>query len=407
MTHQNQDTSILNVLQEATSEGDDGFRFLLQHMIQRILEEEITGFLNAEAYERTDSRKGYRNGYKPRTLKTRVGRIELMIPKDREGRFQTELFDKYQRSEKALSLAIMEMYVQGVSTRKVKKITEELCGLEISKSQVSNLTKNLDEEIEIWRNRSLKKKYPYLVIDARYEDIRRVGHVTSQGVLLVVGIDEDGRREHLGVWCADTENEQSWSSVFKELKERGLKGVKYIVSDGHKGLVKAIKWQFQGAIWQRCQVHFIRNVLILAPGKDRKKILTYLKEIIESRSIESARKRLRETVDELGASHPKVAEILDTHGEEILAVFALPQHHRKRMRSTNMLERYHEEIKRRTRVVRIFPNERSCIRLVTALAMETNEEWIERLYLTMDEDKLTSNITIDPKTEYMVPLRVP
>ena len=334
MTHQNQDTSMLNVMQEAISEGDDGFRFLLQHIIQSILEEEITGFLNAEVYERTDSRKGYRNGYKPRTLKTRVGRIDLMIPKDREGRFQTELFDKYQRSEKALSLAIMEMYVQGVSTRKVKKITEELCGLDISKSQVSNLTKNFDEEIEIWRNRPLKKEYPYLVIDARYEDVRIGGHVISQGVLLVVGIDEDGHREHLGVWCADTENEQSWSDVFRELKERGLRGVKYIVSDNHKGLVKAIKRQFQGVIWQRCQVHFIRNVLILAPRKDRKKILAYLKEIIESRNLESARKRLHEAVDELGTSHPKVAEMLDTHGEEMLAVFVLPQHHRKRMRST-------------------------------------------------------------------------
>ncbi|GAI58191.1 unnamed protein product, partial [marine sediment metagenome] len=203
----------------------------------RVLEEEITAYLEAGTYECTDKRNGYRNGYKPRTLKTRVGRLELMVPKDREGRFQTELFERYQRNEKALTLAIMEMYIQGVSTRKVKKITEELCGLEISRSQVSHLSKGLDEEIALWRSRPLKKAYPYLVVDARYEHIRSGFHVTSQGILLVVGISEDGHRELLGVWHADSENEQSWTDVFRELKERGLKGVEYVVSDDHSGLV--------------------------------------------------------------------------------------------------------------------------------------------------------------------------
>jgi len=210
MTHQEQNKEGLNILQEAISEGDDAIRLLLQHIIQHVLEEEITAYLEAGTYERTDKRNGYRNGYKPRTFKTRVGRIELMVPKDREGRFQTELFEKYQRircvaaccdgatarraqrDEKALTLAIMEMYVQGVSTRKVKKITEELCVLDISRSQVSNLAKGLDEEIGVWRNRSLERKYSYLVVDARYEDIRSGLHVTSQGVLLVVVISDDG-----------------------------------------------------------------------------------------------------------------------------------------------------------------------------------------------------------------------
>lgn len=395
MTHQNQNKSGLNILQEAISEGEDAVQLLLKHTLQRVLEEEMTAFLNAETYERTDNRKGYRNGYKPRTLKTRVGRIELMVPKDREGRFQTELFDKYQRNEKALTLAIMEMYVQGVSTRKVKKITEELCGLDISRSQVSNLAKGLDEEIEVWQNRSLERKYPYLVVDARYEDIRSGLHVTSQGVLLVIGISDDGYRELLGVWNADSENEQSWSQVFRELKERGLKGVKYIVSDDHSGLVKAAKRQFQGVVWQRCQTHFIRNVLSLVARKDRKEILTYLHEITGSRSIESARERIRETVDALEKSHSKVAEFLDTYGEEILGVYALPDTHRKRMRSTNMLERYNQEIKRRTRVVRIFPNEQSCIRLVSALAIETNEEWMARRYLKMNREEVLTQSTTD------------
>jgi len=395
MTHRKQDIELIEILQASCADGDDPLRALLTHTIQRVLEEEIAAFLKAGTYERTDKRKGYRNGYKPRTLKTRVGRIELMVPKDREGRFQTELFEKYQRNEKALTLAIMEMYVQGVSTRKVKKITEELCGLDISRSQVSNLAKGLDEEIAIWRARPLKKNYLYLVVDARYEDIRSGLHVTSQGVLLVVGISDDGYRELLGVWNADSENEQSWSQVFRELKKRGLKGIEYIVSDDHSGLVKAAKCQFQGVVWQRCQTHFIRNVLSLVSKKDRKKIASYLKEITGSSNLESARKRIRETVNVLETSYPKVAEFLDTYGEEILGVYALPDTHRKRMRSTNMLERYNQEIKRRTRVVRIFPNEQSCIRLVSALAIETNEEWMERRYLDMSFDDVGTIITTD------------
>jgi len=395
MTHRKQDIELIEILQASCADGDDPLRALLTHTIQRVLEEEIAAFLKAGTYERTDKRKGYRNGYKPRTLKTWVGRIELMVPKDREGRFQTELFEKYQRNEKALTLAIMEMYVQGVSTRKVKKITEELCGLDISRSQVSNLAKGLDEEIAIWRARPLKKNYLYLVVDARYEDIRSGLHVTSQGVLLVVGISDDGYRELLGVWNADSENEQSWSQVFRELKKRGLKGIEYIVSDDHSGLVKAAKCQFQGVVWQRCQTHFIRNVLSLVSKKDRKKIASYLKEITGSSNLESARKRIRETVNVLETSYPKVAEFLDTYGEEILGVYALPDTHRKRMRSTNMLERYNQEIKRRTRVVRIFPNEQSCIRLVSALAIETNEEWMERRYLDMSFDDVGTIITTD------------
>lgn len=395
MTHHKQNKTGLAILQGAISEGDDAIRLLLQHTIQRVLEEEITSYLEAGTYERTDKRNGYRNGYKPRTLKTRVGRLELMVPKDREGRFQTELFERYQRTEKALTLAIMEMYIQGVSTRKVKKITEELCGLEISRSQVSHLSKGLDEEIALWRSRPLKKAYPYLVVDARYEHIRSGFHVTSQGILLVVGISEDGHRELLGVWHADSENEQSWTDVFRELKERGLKGVEYVVSDDHSGLVKAVKRQFQGVIWQRCQVHFSRNVASLVARKDRKEILAYLHEITGSSSIELARKRIRETVDALETSHPKVAEFLDTYGEEILGVYALPEAHWKRMRSTNMLERYNQEIKRRTRVVRIFPNDQSCIRLVAALAIETNEEWMARRYLKMSREEVSTKSTTD------------
>jgi len=320
---------------------------------------------------------------------TRVGRLELMVSKDREGRFQTELFEKYQRSEKALLAAIAEMYVMGVSTWKVKKITEELCGLEISRSQVSGLVKQLDEEVRGWRMRPLQSRYPYLVVDARYEKIRRDGAVIPQGVLIMVGVDDEGFREVPGVWCADLESEAMWSQVFRELKERGLAGVSYVVSDDHEGLTNAITQYFQGVIRQRCQVHFIRNILGMVSKKDRGTIASYLKEITGAQTLESARKRLHEAVEVLESSHPAVAEHLDTCGEEMLAVHALPEHHRKRMRSTNMLERLNEEIKRRTRVIRIFPNEASCIRLMSALAMETNEEWMARKYLEMNAVEMT------------------
>lgn len=382
-----EDSTLVDMLQVSFDTGDDPIRAFLQHIIQEVLEEEMTAFLKAEPYDRTEERNGYRNGYKPRVLKTRVGRLELMVPKDREGRFQTELFEKYQRSEKALVLAITEMYVQGVSTRKVKKITEELCGLEISKSQVSALAQGLDAEISVWRKRPIEKQYYYLVVDALYEKVRHAGSVVPRGVLTVTGIDEEGYREVLGVWCADTESEASWSQVFRELKERGLVGVKYVVSDNHCGLVDAIHRRFQGAQWQRCQVHFIRNVLGMMQKHDRAQALALLREITGASSLESARARLHEAVDTLAESHSKVADMLDQQGEEILAVYSLPDHHRKRMRTTNMIERLNEEFRRRTRVIRVFPNEASCIRMFSALAMEINEEWMERKYLDMTRNQ--------------------
>lgn len=388
-----EDTSVLGILQESSINGEDPLQGLLRHTIQQVLEEELTAFLNAEPYVRTKKRRGYRNGYKPRMLKTRVGRLELMVPKDRDGKFQTKMFEKYQRNEKALMLAIAEMYVQGVSTRKVKKITEELCSLEISKSQVSALAKNLDEEVKKWRIRPLTKHYPYLVVDARYERIRRDGAVIPQGVLLVVGIDEEGYREVLSVWCADSESEASWSMVFRDLKERGLSGVSYVVSDDHTGLTNAIHRYFQGAVWQRCQVHFIRNVRAMVSQRDRGKIQAHLHEITGSSSLESARKRIHEAVDALTESHPNVAEMIDEYSEEVLAVYALPEQHRKRMKSTNMLERYNQELKRRTHVIRIFPNEQACVRLISAMAMEQNEEWMERKYLTMNVEKNLLNMS--------------
>lgn len=373
--------------QEACAQGEDGFRRVLEQLVQGILEEEMTAFLGAEPYQRAEGRRGYRNGHKPRQLVTRVGRLELLVPQDREGRFQTELFQCYQRNEKALVLALMEMYVQGVSTRRVKQITEALCGVEVSKSQVSALARGLDEEIALWRKRPLQKAYPYLVVDARYEKVRRGPRVVSVGVLLVVGIDEEGYREILGTWVADSESEATWSEVFGELRQRGLEGVCSVVSDDHQGLRAAIDRYFQGALWQRCQVHFVRNVLARVGKGDRAWVLELLRAITQSPTVEEARQRLGEAAEALRVRYPRVAQLLEEQGEEMLTVYQVPPVHRKQLCSTNMLERYQQELRRRTRVVRIFPSEGSCLRLVTALAIETSEEWLVRRYLRMEAEE--------------------
>jgi transposase-like protein len=365
--------------------GEDFLRGLVERTVQQVLEAEMTSFLGAEAYQRNVERSGWRNGYKPRTLKTRVGELELRVPKDRDGQFQTELFERYQRSEKALVLAMLQMYVEGVSTRKVSAITEALCGLEVSKSQVSALTAKLDAEIAEWRSRPLTEEYPYLVIDARYEKVRRGGSVVSQGVLVVVGIGADGYREVLGAWVAESESEASWGAVFLELKQRGLRGVRYLVSDDHAGMVKAIGRHFQNVVWQRCQVHFVRNALSLCGVQQRPLVLRLMKTITESATLEAAKAALAAAIVEFEKKAPKVARLLEEHGEEILGVYALPEAHRKRMRTTNMLERQNQELKRRTRVIRVFPHEQSCLRLVAALLMETNQEWMGRIYLSMEE----------------------
>ena len=368
--------------------GEDFLRDLVQRTVQQVLEAEMTSFLGAETYQRNDVRRGWRNGYKPRTLKTRVGELELMVPKDRDGQFQTELFERYQRSEKALVLALLQMYVEGVSTRKVSAITEALCGLEVSKSQVSALTQKLDAEVAEWRMRPLSEEYPYLIFDARYEKVRRGGSVVSQGVLVAIGISAAGYREVLGCWVAESESEASWGAVFLELKQRGLRGVRYVVSDDHAGMVKAIERHFQGAVWQRCQVHFVRNALALCGRQQRPQVLRLMKVVTESATREAAKAALAVAIAEMEKKTPKVARLLEECGEQILGVYALPEAHQKRMRTTNMLERQNQELKRRTRVIRVFPHEQSCLRLISALLMETNQDWMGRIYLRMEEEQV-------------------
>jgi putative transposase len=368
---------------------DPGFlREIVERVVQQLLEAEMTEHIGAAPYQRTENRAGQRNGYKRRTLRTRVGTLNLLVPQDREGTFSTRLFSRYQRNEKALVLALMEMYVEGVSTRKVKEVIEELCGTSFSKSLVSSLAGSLDAELEVWRNRSLEAKaYPYLFVDARYEKVRVDGRVVSQGVLIVSAVREDGMREILGVEVADTESEATYHELFRSLKSRGLSGVELVVSDDHKGLKAAITRHFQGASWQRCQVHYARNLLGMVSFAKRRELGVDLRGIFATTSREQAlgiastvAKKWREKGNE------KVAEHLQEHVEDSLSCLAFPESHRRRIRTTNGLERLNQEIKRRTRVVRIFPNKQACLRLVTALAVEQSEEWLTgRRYLDMEE----------------------
>jgi putative transposase len=363
---------------------------IVERVIQELLETEMTEHVGAAPYERVVGRTGHRNGHKPRTLRTRVGTLNLMVPQDREGTFSTRLFARYQRNEKALVLALMEMYVEGVSTRKVTEITEALCGTSFSKSLVSSLAGRLDSELQAWRSRRLEAEaYPYLFVDARYEKAR-VGHrVVSQGVLVVSAVREpDGFREIVAVEVSDTESEASYQELFRSLKARGLRGVELVVSDDHEGLKAAVARHFQGASWQRCQVHYARNLLGMVGPAKRKECASDLKAIFAATSREQALSIASAMAEkwrsEKGAA--KVAEHLEEHVEECLSCLAFPEGHRQRIRTTNGLERFNQELKRRTRVVRIFPNQEACLRLVTALAAEQSEEWLTgRRYLNMEE----------------------
>ena len=374
--------------QGALLDDADFLREIVERVLQEVLEAEITEHVGAAPHERTDTRKGHRNGHKPRTLRTRVGTLNLLVPQDREGTFSTRLFSRYQRNEKALVLALMEMYVEGVSTRKVKDVTERLCGTTFSKSLISSLAGRLDAELGAWRSRPLEAEdYPYLFVDARYEKVRTDGRVVSQGVLVVSGVRDDGYREILAVEVADTESEATYHELFRSLKSRGLSSVELVVSDDHKGLKAAITRHFQGASWQRCQVHYARNLLGMVSFAKRKELGADLRAIFAATSREQALGIASSVANEWRKKgNEKVAEHLEEHLEECLSCLAFPESHRRRIRTTNGLERLNQEIKRRTRVVRIFPNGRSCLRLVTALAVEQSEEWLTgRRYLDMEE----------------------
>jgi len=347
----------------------------------------VTEQLAAERYERTDSRQGYRNGSYPHQLTTRVGTITLRVPRIRNGQFSTELFARYQRSEQALVLALMEMVVNVVSTRKVTQITEELCGTHFSKSTVSDLCKRLDPIVEAWNYRPLSdRRFPFVLVDALSLKVREDGRVRSRGVMIGIGVNTDGYREVLGIMTGDTESEASWSEFFSWLKQRGLGGVDLITSDDHGGLVRAIRHHFQGVTWQRCQTHLMRNILDATPKALRDEVHRHVRGILDAADIETARMLLNETLKVFEEKAPKAMRILENGFDDATAVLAFPEKYRKRLRTTNSVERLNEEIRRRERVIRIFPNRQSVIRLLGALLMEQDEKWASgRKYLDMED----------------------
>jgi putative transposase len=375
-------------LKEHLAGDADFLRMAVKSALEAALEAEMTEALAAAKSERTEARLGYRSGYYQRSLITRVGTLELRVPQDRAGRFSTELFERYQRSEKALVGALAEMYVQGVSTRKVKAVTEALCGHEFSASSISQINKTLDEALTAFARRRLSEPYPYLILDARYERVREGGVITSQAVLIAVAVDGEGRRQVLAVELANRESRSSWRDFLSELKQRGLHGVEFVVSDDHPGLKAAIREVLTEAAWQRCYVHFLRNALDYVPRKVDDDCLMELRWFYDRRELAEVRRDLAAWLAKWQDKYPKLCNWVEDNIEETLTFYRLPLAHHKHMKSTNMLERLNQEIKRRTHVVRIFPNADSCLRLVRALAVEMHENWLEAIrYLNMDHLK--------------------
>jgi transposase-like protein len=384
MTTSNKNKTISLDVKEILAQDGDLLRNIIREVIQEFLEAEMDEALGASKSERVDTRLGYRSGYYSRELTTRVGKIELRVPRDRQGRFSTEIFDRYQRSEKALVLAIAEMYVQGVSTRDVSEIAEELFGDSISASSVSRLNKSLDQIVNSFANRKLEKEYPYLILDARYEKVRENGVVSSKAILIAIGVNWEGKREILAVEIANRESANSWKEFISKLKARGLHGVQLVISDAHIGLQTAITEFLTNALWQRCFVHFLRNAKDYIPRKCDDSCLDELKFIYEQRSIEDAHREFKVWVDKWADKHEKLISWAEENIFETLTFYRFPPQHRIHLRSSNVLERVNQEIKRRTQVVRIFPSESSALRLIRAIGAEIDEKWsCEQRYLNM------------------------
>ena len=343
-------------------------------------------FIGAGPYERTPERQAHANGFKPKTLQTRMGSFTVAVPQVREGGFYPQSLERGVRSERALKLALAEMYVQGVSTRKVAAITEQMCGFEVSSTQVSRAAAELDTLLEGWRTRPLGE-YRYVYLDARYEKVRQEGQVRDAAVLLASGVNAAGKREILGVSVALSEQELHWRTFLQSLVERGLRGVQLIVSDAHAGLKAARVAVFGGVPWQRCQFHLQVNAQAYVPRIEmRKEVAAALRAVFGAPSLHEAKRLLAEAVQRYRSVAPKLAVWMEENVGEGLMVYAFPEAHRRLLRTTNGLERLNQEIRRRTRVARLFPNEASCLRLVTAVVMEISEEWeTGRAYLIFDD----------------------
>lgn len=381
--------NLMSVIEDYLVDQDDGMRKLLTWFMNFVMEQEALHQANAQRYERIDSRKASRNGYKPRTLQTKYGKLELLKPQFREFPFETKIFEKYSRVETAILNAVAESYLQGVSTRRMKKIMTCLGVGEISAFSVSRITKELDENVKEFLSKPIEREIPYLLVDATYFKVREDLHYVNKALFVVAGIRDDGYREILGARLADTEDSLFWEDLFEDLKERGLKGVKLVVSDGHKGIQKAVIESFIGSSWQMCYVHLTRQVLKKVPKKKQKEVAEKVKEAVLDRH------KYNDLIMELDRMGYKgAADTLENFQYDIMNYMQFPEKHWKKIRTTNMMERTNKELKRRSRVVGAFPNKESILRLAVSLLIDINEDWITgNKYLVME--KLSSENSWD------------
>ena len=372
----------IDILEDYLIDQDDGLKKLLTWFLNLVMQLEAMQQVGAEPYQRAESRKAYRNGYKDRSLKTRVGEIQLKKPQFREIAFETKVFDRYSRVEKALLNAVIESYLQGVSTRRIKNIVSQLGIEDLSASSVSRISKELDEKVEEFLKRPIEQAVPYIFVDASYFKIRNGSRYVTKAFLVVAGIREDGYREILGARIADVEDELFWSGLFQDLKDRGLSGVTLVVSDGHKGIQKAVERSFLGASWQMCHVHFVRAVLRNVPKKYQKEIADKIKDALED---ETKMQDLSQELESRG--YLKSVGTIERFQFGLWNYRSFPRAHWKRIRTTNGLERINKELKRRSRVVGAFPSDESFMRLGVSILIDINEEWMTtKRYLSMEAD---------------------
>lgn len=378
---------IETVVELLTEQGFSQMAEVIRILLNEAMRVERHQVLGAEPYQRSEKRRGYANGYKPKTVATRLGEIEFQVPQTRGVEFYPSALEKGLRSERALKVAVAEMYVQGVSTRKVTEVMEQLCGLEVSSTQVSRASQRLDQELTAWRSRSIGET-PYLFLDARYEKVRHGGSVICCAVLIAAAIHPDGYRTVLGLSVSLSEAEVHWREFLASLQERGMHGVQLVVSDDHAGLKAAREARLAGVPWQRCQFHLQQNAGKFVPRVSmRAEVAADLRAIFDAPDRGEADRRLQLAARKYEKSAPKLSDWIQQNVPEGLTVFAFPAAHRRRLRTSNLLERLNKEIKRRTRVATLFPNEASLLRLVSAVLMEISEEWeTEKTYLRMENN---------------------
>jgi putative transposase len=373
--------NLYDLLEDYFVDSEDAVRTLITWFLNQVMEIEALQQSGAEKYERNDSRKSQRNGYRKRSLTTRNGTLELLKPQLRDVPFQTQVFERYSRTEKALTNAIMESYLQGVSTRRIKHIISQLGIENISASRVSRIAQELDEKVREFLSKPIEQEIKYLFVDATYFKIRDSVQYTNKALFVVAGVRKDGYREILGARIADSEDAMFWEDLFTDLKKRGLRGVEMIISDGHKGIQKAVTTSFTGSSWQMCHVHLMRAVLKTIPKKHQKEVAEKIKEAMEDPvQLSEAKEYLEErrfnkAIETLDRFH------FDTHNYQ-----AFPKEHWRKIRTTNILERVNKELKRRSKVIGAFPNEESLLRLSVSILIDINEEWITgNRYLSMEE----------------------